>query len=110
MKRVLIPVLALFMTAATCVFAQETAPSTGGQKASKSAKAVTIMGKIGEDGKTFTSDKDQKTYTLVNPDAVQGHAGHHVALNGHVNGDSIHVMSLKMAPEGKMKKGAAPKE
>ena len=31
-----------------------------------------------------------------NPDALKGHEGHHVAVSGHVTGDSIHVMSVKM--------------
>ena len=111
MKRVLIPVLALFLAAATCVMGQETqtTKSKASQQAS-AAKEVTLRGTISEDGKSFTSDKDHKTLTLVNPEAVQGHAGHHVALTGHLMGDQIHVMSIKMMPAAKAKKGAAPKE
>src|SRR5262245_51984863 len=39
------------------------------------------------------TDGDQKILSVVNPDALQGHEGHHVAVSGHVSGDSIHVMS-----------------
>jgi pentapeptide MXKDX repeat protein len=62
-------------------------------------KPVDVMGKISADGKTFVSDKDSKTWTIVNPDAVKGHEGHHVVLNAHVYPDKgeVHVMSLKMA-------------
>src|SRR5580693_6711734 len=42
------------------------------------------------------TDSDQKLLTVENPDALKGHEGHHVAVSGHVSGDSIHVMSVKM--------------
>ena len=42
------------------------------------------------------TDGDQKILTVDNPDALQGHEGHHVAVTGQVNGDSIHVDSVKM--------------
>ncbi len=110
MKRVLIPVLALFLAAATCVMGQETQTTKSKASPQASAKEVTLRGTISDDGKSFASDKDHKTLTLVNPEAVQGHAGHHVALTGHLMGDQIHVMSIKMMPAAKAKKGAAPKE
>ena len=42
------------------------------------------------------TDTDQKVLTVDNPDALTGHEGHHVAVTGTVNGDSIHVDSVKM--------------
>ena len=42
------------------------------------------------------TDGDQKILTVDNPDALKGHEGHHVAVKGEVNGDSIHVESAKM--------------
>ena len=42
------------------------------------------------------TDGDQKILNVQNPDALKGHEGHHVAVSGHVSGDSIHVMSVKM--------------
>ena len=42
------------------------------------------------------TDSDQKVLTVDNPDALKGHEGHHVAVTGHVKGDSIHVESAKM--------------
>jgi len=42
------------------------------------------------------TDGDQKVLTVTNPDALKGHEGHHIAVTGHINGDSIHVMSAKM--------------
>jgi hypothetical protein len=41
-------------------------------------------------------DKDQSVLTVSNPDAVQEHVGHHVAVTGEVNGTSIHVDSASM--------------
>jgi hypothetical protein len=68
-------------------------------KADASAKAVKITGKISDDGKTFVNDKDSKSWTIQNPDAIKGHEGHHVTLSAHVYADKgeVHVMSLKMA-------------
>jgi hypothetical protein len=42
------------------------------------------------------TDGDQKVLTVDNPDALESHIGHHVAVTGQVNGDSIHVDSVKM--------------
>ena len=73
-----------------------------------------LKGKISEDGKTFTSDKDNKTWTIANPDAVKGHEGHEVKLNAHVDKDKneVQVMSVKMAGEKspKKEKGGAMSE
>lgn len=62
-------------------------------------KTTDVKGKISDDGKMFVSDKDSKSWTIVNPDAVKGHEGHHVVLTAHVYPDKneVHVMSLKMA-------------
>jgi hypothetical protein len=68
-------------------------------EADASKKAVQVTGKVSDDGKTFVSDKDSKSWTISNPDAVKGHEGHHVTLTAHVYADKneVHVMSLKMA-------------
>src|ERR1700731_1713733 len=42
------------------------------------------------------TDTDQKVLTVKNPEALKGHEGHHVAVSGQVEGDSIHVDSAKM--------------
>ena len=52
---------------------------------------------IGEGAKVVVvTDKDQKVLTVSNPEALKGHEGHHVAVTGKVEGDSIHVDSAKM--------------
>src|ERR1700756_535127 len=42
------------------------------------------------------TDTDQKVLTVENPDALQDHIGHHIAVTGHIDGDKIHVESAKM--------------
>jgi hypothetical protein len=68
-------------------------------KADAPKPTVDVMGKISADGKTFVGDKDMKSWTIINPEAVKGHEGHHVILTAHVYPDKmqVHVMSLKMA-------------
>ena len=42
------------------------------------------------------TDTDQQVLKVDNPEALKGHEGHHVAVTGHIDGDKIHVESLKM--------------
>ncbi len=42
------------------------------------------------------TDKDQKVLMVDNPDALKDHYGHHVAVTGHIKGDTIHVDSVAM--------------
>ena len=42
------------------------------------------------------TDQDQKVLTVANPEKLEGHEGHHVAVTGQVEGDSLHVESVKM--------------
>ncbi len=60
---------------------------------------VDVKGRISDDGKVFVGDKDGRSWTIVNPEAVKGHEGHHVILTAHVYADKgeVHVMSMKMA-------------
>ncbi len=69
-----------------------------------SKKAVSVSGKVSDDGKMFMSDTDNKNWMISNPEAVKGHEGHHVTLKAHLNADKneIHVTSVKMA-KGEMK-------
>jgi hypothetical protein len=62
------------------------------------AKAEACTKKCLESGAKMVvvTDGDQKVLMVENPDALKGHEGHHVAVTGHVMGDSIHVESAKM--------------
>jgi hypothetical protein len=99
MKKLMIISFALTLLMSVVALAQygSQQPDTG--KSGTSMKAVSITGTISDDGKMFVSDKDGKSWTISNPDAVKGHEGHHVILQAQVDADKgeVHVMSLKMA-------------
>src|ERR1700757_393349 len=68
----------------------------GAKGANASAEACTKKCLAAGAKMVVVTDKDQKVLTVDNPDALKGHEGHHVAVTGHVMGDSIHVESAKM--------------
>ena len=114
MKRLmfLIPALLFFAVAAYGGQAGSSQPSDQTSAKSKANPPLrTIAGKISEDGKTFTADKDGKQWTLKNPEDVKGHEGHHVKLQAHVYKDTseLHVMKVTMigAKAGKKSKAAS---
>jgi pentapeptide MXKDX repeat protein len=98
MKKLTVILFALSLLMCSVAVAQDSMKQDN-MKADSSAKAVVVKGKISADGKSFVSDKDSKSWTISNPDAVKGHEGHHVALTAHVYADKgeVHVVSLKMA-------------
>lgn len=64
-------------------------------------KAVSVSGKISDDGKMFMSDKDNKNWIISNPEAAKGHEGHHVTVKAHVDGtkNEIHITSVRMGKD-----------
>ncbi|MFZ0801262.1 MAG: hypothetical protein WBQ09_14230 [Terriglobales bacterium] len=100
MKKLLVLALALSaMMITVSAIAQDTmAPSPN--KAAAAAPLKNIKGTVKFDGDkaTFVADKDQKSWDVMNPEALKGHDGHHVLLSAHVYADkgAIHVMSVKM--------------
>ena len=97
MRKLLTIVFALNLLTSLGLLAQDTMKQDNMK--SDMSKAASITGKISDDGKTFVSDKDGKSWTISNPDAVKGHEGHHVTLKAHVSADKneVDVVSLKMA-------------
>jgi hypothetical protein len=98
MKNLVLVSFALTLVMSLLALAQE-AP-----KADKmSGKAVSISGTVGADGTTFV-DKDNKTWTVTNPEALRGHEGHEVTLTAHTDAakNEVHVVSVKMG-KAKMK-------
>ncbi len=108
MKKLMAILFALTLLTSLGLVAQDTM-SQDSMKSDASAKATHITGKISDDGKTFVSDKDGKSLTISNPDAVKGHAGHHVTLKAHLSADgtAVDVVSLKMVGDS-MKKDSSP--
>jgi hypothetical protein len=87
--------------ASLSAFAQYGNQGSTGQQTSAteqtSTKAVTLSGKVSDDGKSFVSDKDNKSWTVSNPDALKGHEGHEVKVKAHEDAakNEIHVVSVK---------------
>jgi hypothetical protein len=118
MKRLTLIAFAIVLLMCLTAFAQYTSDQQGMSQQTPatekaSAKAVTLSGKIGDDGKTFVSDKDNKSWTISNPEAVKGHEGHEVKLHAHEDTakNELHVTSVKMKSEKKetMKKDETQK-
>jgi hypothetical protein len=100
MRKVMAVLFAFGLLMSTALIAQDnSSASQDSMKASPSAKTTKVMGKISDDGKTFVSDQDGKSWTISNPDAVKGHEGHHVMLKAQVDttNNAVQVVSLKMA-------------
>ena len=103
MKKAVLGLFAVTLLMSLVAFAQDTMKqddkkqdSMNSEKMSK--KAVTISGNVGDDAKTFVSDKDGKTWKVSNPDALMSHQGHHVRVKAHVDADKdeIYVASVTM--------------
>lgn len=99
MKKILAVVLAVGLALSVVSFAQEMGKAASTDKAA-AAPLKTLKGTVKADGDklTFVNDKDQKSWDVMNPEALKGHEGHHVQLSAHVYADknAIHVMSVKM--------------
>jgi heat shock protein HslJ len=116
MKRLGVMLFTVVLSASFAVVAQDASTqqpseSTTTSTTKKAAKLQHLKGKISDDGKSFTADKDNKTYTIENSDAVKGHEGHNVRLSGHVDAsnNSIHVTSVKMSSGKKPMSEQPPK-
>jgi hypothetical protein len=100
MRKLLLLALAVCVMFTTLALAQDNAAQSGGSSTAAAAPLKNIKGTVKMDGdKTvFVADKDQKSWEIINPDAVKGHEGHHVEVSAHVYADKgqIHVMSVKM--------------
>jgi len=106
MKKIFVVALALAILAGIAVAQYGTGMSKDTKSdTSASAPLKTIKGTVKAEGDkvTFVSDKDSKSWGVVNPEALKGHEGHHVQLSAHVYADKnqIHVMSVKMLPASK---------
>ncbi len=105
MKKLLMLVVALSVTLTVAGFAQDMSKDSGMAKTAP-APLKNIKGTVKADGDklSFVSDKDKKSWDVVNPEALKGHEGHHVEVSAHVYADKdrIHVMSVKMLKADKM--------
>jgi hypothetical protein len=99
MKRTMAICFALSLLTCGVAVAQDAMNHDDGQKTYASQKPIQLLGTISNTGETFVSDKGNKSWTIVNRDAVKGHEGHRVWLTANVDADKneVNVVSLKMA-------------
>ncbi len=109
MKKLMAILFALTLLTSLGLVAQDTM-SQDSKKSDTSTKAISITGKISDDGKTFVSDKNGKSWMISNPDSVKGHEGHHVTLRAHLSADrtEVDVVSLKMVGDSMKKDSSSP--
>ena len=105
MKNLLLTSFALALAMSLTAMGQDTSKATQAKpettKTEKpTTKAVAVTGKVSADAKTFV-DKDNKSWTVTNPEALKGHEGHEVTLKAHLDSakNEIHVVSVKMGKE-----------
>ena len=62
---------------------------------------ITMTGSISYDSRVFTSDNDQKSWSITNTDSVKGHEGKKVTVKGWVDADKneMCVESVRTAGE-----------
>ena len=104
MRRSILVVLCLAFSMANVVWSQDQSTTQGGNQASQNNQSQTstngnqnMSGKVSHDRKTLTNDKDDKRYTVDNPEALQGEQDQQVALIVHVDPDNnvIHVIQVE---------------
>jgi hypothetical protein len=114
MKKIMVCLLALTFAISMTGFAQDSAssPTSSAQtsaqvpsdQTSANAPLKTIRGTVKSEGDrvTFVSDRDGKSWDVMNPEELKAHDGHHVQVSAHVYADknSIHVMNVKMLKSG----------
>ena len=102
MKKLMVVFLAFTPALWGIAGAQTSAQQSGSQQEqnsptqSNTSSNQNMSGSVSSNGKTFTNDKDNKSYKVDNPDSLKGHEGQHVAVIVHVDPDTgvIHVMQV----------------
>jgi hypothetical protein len=75
-----------------------------GVKGAKEGQAECTAKCVKEKGAkyVFVNDADKKVYAIDDQEKVAAHAGHHVTVKGEVNGQSLKLESIDMAPAKSM--------
>jgi hypothetical protein len=108
MKKLCVVSLAFAVILSMTAFAQYSPKEPAQKDQAAQAPLKSIEGTVKAEGDkiTFVADKDQKSWSVENPEALKGHEGHHVQVTAHVYADkgSIHIIEVKML------KGSATKK
>jgi len=104
MRSSILIVLCLAFSLATVAWSQDQGTSQNGNQATQSNQSQTgtngnqsMSGKVSHDGKSVTDNKNDKRYTVDNPQALQGMEDQRVALIVHVDPDNnvIHIIQVE---------------
>ncbi|MGA7907122.1 MAG: hypothetical protein WCA16_06910 [Candidatus Sulfotelmatobacter sp.] len=108
MKRLALGALAVVLVASTFVLAQNVAKpadvqpvrvkAEGPSAPAVTAKPLTVLGKVANDGKTFVTDIDTE-WEVSNVDALKGYEGRLTTVKCYVDPERnrMHVLSVKAA-------------
>src|ERR1700751_3813003 len=90
MKKLCVVSLAFAVILGMTAFAQYSSkePAQKDQAAQAPLKSIEGTVKVEGDKVTFVADKDQKSWSVENPEALKGHEGHHVQVKAHVDADN----------------------
>ena len=110
MKKLLSAIVVLVFALATVAFAQSNGSQSNNQPQqgtsqqnahTTSAGNQHMSGTVSKNGKSFTDNSNNKTYSVSNPDALSGHEGQPVGLIVHVDPDNnvIHIIQVQALPQ-----------
>ncbi len=74
----------------------------GAKAAHEGARECTIKCAKAGEKYVFVNDADKKVYAIDDQAKVAEHAGHHVTVKGTVDGDTLKLSSIDMAPAKSM--------
>ena len=97
--------MSIMLVASALVFAGDgswtgyiTDSKCGAKAAHEGAEECTVKCMKAGAKLVFVNDGDKKVYAIADQDKVTAHAGHHVTVKGSVEGDTLTVASVDMAP------------
>jgi hypothetical protein len=70
----------------------------GAKAAHEGARECTVKCAKAGQKYVFVNDADKKVYAIDDQDKVAEHAGHHVTVKGSVDGDTLKLSAVDMAP------------
>jgi len=73
----------------------------GAQAAHEGARECTVKCAKAGAKYVFVDDTDKKVYAIDDQSKVADHAGHHVTVQGAVEGDTLKLTSIEMAAKAK---------
>ena len=103
MKKRMFSILALGVLLSLCALAQDAAkPANLRPEAARpqhfSKKAISFSGVVSDDGKFFVADQDSVVWSVTNPETLQLHHGHRVALKAQTTAETNEIRVLCVKP------------